>query len=38
VLQAFEPPLSVGYQNAILTKLLEREAISFSLEHAYDSI
>jgi hypothetical protein len=38
VLQAFEPPLSIGYQKDILEKLFEREAISFSLEHDYDSL
>jgi hypothetical protein len=36
--RAFSPPIRVSYQAAIVSALSKGEPISFSLEHAYDSV
>ena len=38
VLRAFTPPIKQSYQDALVAALTNGEEISFSLEHAYDSL
>ena len=38
VLAAFSPPLRASYQAAVLSALANGEPITFSLQHAYDSL
>jgi hypothetical protein len=38
VLAAFSPPLRASYQAAVLSALANGEVITFSLQHAYDSL